>query len=85
MNIKIEEDEWSLKDKKYSVILPMKPLSIVKALDEEEFIFLDKDIELLRQKLIEDIEEMCSKWLSYPYHVDKTVIDIINSRFGVEE
>jgi len=70
------KDSWSLKGRDYNgmVYLGKEP--------ESKIVYLRDDIELLRQKLIEDIKETDNimALLTTGY-----IIQIINKCFGVEE
>ena len=75
-----EDKEWSLKDKIHNHL---------KFYDYDTQYYNRKDIETLRQKLIEDVgiwikehENDCVKYTSFAhYNLQK----IINKRFGVKE
>jgi hypothetical protein len=69
-------DDWSLKDKK--AILK----SAVREHDIETVMYKEKDIETLREKLIEDIQTIYPEFkYGEPY---QKIIKVIYKRFGVE-
>lgn len=87
----MSEEEWSLKGRKIYYVINIEDgrKSHIKEnkLDEKMKIissfYSKKDIETLRQKLIEDIKEWSNQfWKSH--HYEEELIEIINKRFGDE-
>jgi len=67
-------DDWSLKNKRNKIY----------SLSTEPQFYQSSDIEILRKKLIEDMEELDEQTHDREYNWKDDVIRIINRRFGVE-
>ncbi len=77
----MSEDNWSLKGKEANVVRVSTNIDGTLGFQAYpiDLVYFGNDIEKLRQKLIEDIKELCDD------RIGKAVISIINRRFGVEE
>ena len=66
-------DDWNLKDK------------IASGMMGQDCVYM-KDIEILRQKLIKDINEVFREtWMLDISEMERCVEEVINKRFGYEE
>ena len=77
-------DDWSLKQKeKYRA--PHNPADCLGA----GLCYMAKDIEVLRQKIIEDFKNFCDiysdEYNAWSGHMHKESEKIINKRFGVKQ
>lgn len=73
------EDTWSLKGKEH--------IGWIRVNEMRDFSYRNVDIETLRQKLIEDVEEIFPKWIKervFHGNAIGEMKDRINKRFGVE-
>ena len=82
---KMTEDnlDWSLKGKRFMVDDGYALLSTEEIDDTERGLYDSDDIDTLREKLIEDIEELFKDY-SWEQNFSKEIINIINRRFGVQ-
>lgn len=72
-------DDWSLKDKKVTTWETNN-------VNDMWYTYKDTDIETLRKKLIDDIEQICrDEKYEELGHMDYSLKRIINKRFGIEE
>lgn len=73
-------DEWSLKGKEIRILVEYG--------DGTDDMYPKRDIQTLRQKLIEDFNKFIEYIMNYPHEIagtSKRHIEIINKRFGIDE
>ena len=75
-------DNWSLKGKAVVIMCGIQGMYVFPENKKEHlpkdavFVYKKQDIETLRQKLMEDVKELCDD------RIGKAIISIINRRFG---
>jgi len=98
------EEEWSLKGKRYFIAVDnidgvfLVTEKRMKQGDDATFVYKENDIETLRQKLIEDLNNQIKEIGMFPEDTDcrktckkiimselRKVRNIINKRFGVKD
>lgn len=76
-------DDWSLKtDAKKIKLSVIKLLDCINLVDMDKEVYATGDIEILKQKLIEDLCPELSKGTAGDYIPQETIFKCINKRFG---
>jgi len=85
---KKQSDDWSLKDKKKQHFWEGDIDDAYDWADDSDSYYRKSDIDVLRQKLIEDLNEWVRQHdskIAYTSNAHYELIDIVKKRFGVDE